>query len=396
MFANEISIYPQSFNSDASMRLRVSQMNILGQYKFLNDKLPLLFSEAGTGSVTFSDSQVTQSVTAGQYSIRQTKKFHPYFNGQSQLIEMTMSSFGNQANVVKRLGYFSSNAVAPYNANYDGIYLENDGVNVSLKIDRNGANISSQPQSSWLDPLDGTGLSGMNINWNNFNVFAFDFLYLGGTALRLFVMYQGRFWLVAVYYHAGTLSNTMIKTPNQPLRSEIRSTTGVGSLTVYCMSVASEGGLNQLGISRAINNGNSGVSFNTIGVNYLCKAIRKKVGYRDIQIENIIGSVLFNSTDIVRWSLILNPTVAGALVYSDVANSSVQEATGSSANTVTGGTVIYESFGSVNSISESSVILNQLSLGCDLNNNMDVIALVVTPLSANISVYGIINYKEIL
>ena len=175
MFGNEISLYPSSFNSDASMRLRVSQMNIIGQYKFLNDKLPLLFSEAGTGTVAFSDSQVTQSVTSGQFSIRQTKKFHQYFNGQSQLIEMTTSAFGNQANITKRIGYFSSNAVTPFDSNKDGIYLQNDGTNVSLIVDRLGTNVSTQNQSAWLDPLDGTGTSGMTINWNNFKLFIVEF-----------------------------------------------------------------------------------------------------------------------------------------------------------------------------------------------------------------------------
>ncbi|MCL5460010.1 hypothetical protein M3M33_15345, partial [Loigolactobacillus coryniformis] len=74
----------------------------------------------------------------------------------------------------------------------------------SLQVWRNGSNTIDIPRSTWYDKLDGTGPSGMTINFANFNVYAFDFLYLGGTALRMFVSFNGENILVINHNYANT------------------------------------------------------------------------------------------------------------------------------------------------------------------------------------------------
>jgi len=97
----------------ASGALMVNNPFILFDGKTLNEDKPLLWQNTGTGTFTFQGNKMKMDVTSGQYCIRQSKRRIPYFSGYPLFIEKTFDFASLQTNVIKRDGYFSSNAVAP-------------------------------------------------------------------------------------------------------------------------------------------------------------------------------------------------------------------------------------------------------------------------------------------
>ena len=96
--------------TDNAGRLRVSQMTSLGDYKILNSDLqPLLMQYLGTGTVVNNVNRATLTLDGvlGVNMIAQTKMYHPYLNGKSQLVNMTVSNFAIETQSIKRFGYFS-------------------------------------------------------------------------------------------------------------------------------------------------------------------------------------------------------------------------------------------------------------------------------------------------
>lgn len=390
ILSNQVSFLP-GVNLDAGGRLRVSNLTSCGEYKILNNTFPsVLLEETGTGTFTNNTNRVTMSVTSGQYSIITSKKYHPYFNGKSQLVELTIAGFGAATNVEKSIGYISSNSAATFNSSLDGFRLFKDTSDVYyFQVWRNGTNTINVARSSWFDKLDGTGPSGMTINWSNFNVFMWDFLYLGGTALRLFVMYNGSWQLVHQYNYANSDTAPIFLSPNKPIRYEIRSTTGSGNMDFICGAVFSEGDVSK-GTTTAIEGLDAGITPLLTGNAYALCGVRKSQTFRDIFafVNSFEGIVSTN--DFVNLELRLNPTVAGTFTYSAISNTSLESATGAITNTVTGGIDVANTYMSLNMNNAKQVHSLFSELNSSLTNTMDAIVLCATPIlaSTNIRVTG--------
>jgi len=156
-------------NADAGGRTRISSITTLFDGKTLNADDERLFENVGTGTGLFSNNSYTMSVTAGQHFIRQARRFNPYFSGKSQLFEPTFDNFQPQAGVVKRAGYFSSNAVAPFDSDKDGAWIESDGTTIRLIVSNFGAETLNLPLTSWSGYANLAEYQNV-ANWQNFTV----------------------------------------------------------------------------------------------------------------------------------------------------------------------------------------------------------------------------------
>lgn len=384
--------------ADAGGRVRVSQIQTLGDYKIIGFDRALMWESAGTGTGNWSSNKFLMSVTSGQYFIRQTRKFHPYFSGKSQAVEETFYGFSPQANVTKRVGYYSSNAVAPYQSDFDGFWLESGAGTITLKSSRFGTSTLSIPITSWSGYSNLAEYKTLS-TWNNFTVVLFDFLWLGGAILRMWVKTSNGWVLAHAFNYSGTAPDVFILTPNQPLRYEIVSTTGSGSFTYVCAQVGTEGSLNESGSSRFVDTSSTLITLATIGTSYPVKAIRKASGFRDVPIlVELLDGMVGSNNDLARWTLRINPTLSAPLTYAAVANSAAEEASGNGVITVTAGTGTIIAGGSLKSgagLPQAQLTLNYLAwLGGSIGNTMDTCVLCVTPITGNITVYGGIGYKE--
>ena len=377
---------------DASGRLRVSQLTTLGDYKMLDYDRTVLMDTVGTGSGSWSNNKYTMSVQSGQYLIRYSRRFHPYFSGKSQMIEMTCDNFGLQTNVEKFIGGYSSSPTGTYGTNYDGFVLHNTGATYVLEAYRNGTKTVDVDWTLW----DSYSLIS-NYNFNNFSVFLIDYLWLGGAIYRLWIKTNKGFVLLHTVHYSGTSADVITLSPNQPLRYEIRSSTGIGTFRYICAQVSTEGSINESGLTRVVSA--PAITGATIGTTYPMKAIRKKVSCRDIGVSvEDLYMFLSSSSDQAIWSLQINPTLSAPLTYSDVTGAAIQEANGNGTITVTSpGTIIASSGISTNSVLPvGNLKLNFLSyLGSTINNTMDQYVLCMTPITNGVTANSGLSYKEI-
>lgn len=388
-------------NIDAFGRLRVSEVTTLLDMKQLHDSQPLLvdIETIGAGASenhSTVNAETTIATTATNDAvICQTFQRFNYQSGKSQLIFMTFSDFQAETNIEKRIGYFSSSTVSPYTADKDGIFLYNDGTDVYFQVYREGTEVHSIVQDDWDDPLNGSGESGITIDWGKTQIFALDFEWLGVGRIRGCLVIDGQFFPFHYINNANNEDNVYMSTPNQPLRWEIRQTgAGSGSMNYICASVSSEGGINEIGKILSDNQGSTQTDANSTAQTYALIGIRLRDTNLDAVIDLVEFSVLSASNDNQLWKVILNPTVGGTFTYANVSNASVQTAKASgSGNTITGGTLLDSGYLNQQS-SIRDAVQSAINLGAAIDGTRDEIVLCTQPLTSNTDVYGSITWRE--
>ena len=374
---------------DTTGRVRTSNPTTLFDGKILGAEDTFKWDTKGTGTATYSGNTVQMSVTSGQYLVRQAKHWNPYYSGKPQMVETTLINFVNQANVVKRVGYFSSSAVAPYSATLDGFWLEADGSTYRLICSNNGTETHNIPWTSWDNYA---AISGYD--WSKFSVTEIDFLWLGGAAARLFMIVNGVFTLIhTIDDHAGYRSDLIVLSPNQPVRYEIRSSTGTGSMTAVCCQVAAEGTTSEEGEELSVYS--ASLACNTVGTIYALIGVRKSATYRNahIDIAAFGASITSATTDSGVLLVILNPTLSAPLTWA--ANSKIEVGT-AAGQTLTAGTGrILMCLPMNTSGSELTTIQAGLrSLPIDIDNTAGQIVLAYQPTTTNQNVTGNLSVIE--
>lgn len=385
-YRQRVETYPGDVVSlDASARLRVSQLTTLFDGKTLNADDPNLWDQKGTGTPSFANSSAGMAVTAGQYLVRHGKYFAPYFSGKSQLVEVTFDTFANQADVTKRVGYYTCNTVAPFNAGFDGFWLESAGGTYKLCMAKDGVKTLDLDWTQW----DGYAAL-QDYDWNAFTVVLFDFLWLGGAVLRMFVKSPaGGFVLAHEFNYAGTAPGVFMRSPNKPVRYEIRSSGGAGSFRAVCSQVSSEGSLSEQVQSRTLINPTA-VPCNNIGTVYALKGVRALAAFRDqaVRLVKFGGAVISAQTDGGVLLLYLNPTLSAPLSWAT--NGTVEDGTGNGTQIVTPGTgQLLDALFVVNSAESSDLATSTLAqLQVGLDNAMGELVLAFAPYTATQSVTG--------
>ena len=383
---------PYGINADAGGRTRVSQITTLFGGKKLNADDPLKWVTVGTGTLTFQQNKALMEVTAGQYLIRQSPHYNPYFEGKSQIVEPTFDNFQPQAGVVKRVGYFSSNAVAPYDTNKDGFWIESDGTTIRLIVSRFGVEVLNLPWTEW-DAYAAIS----TYNWQNFTVMFTDFLWLGGAVLRVLMKVNGHIQLVHTFDYAGTSQDVFMQSPNQPMRYEIRSSSGAGSFREICSQVSTEGSIGEGGQALVLANApGSAISAGTVGTTYVIRGVKKQVANRDSHpvIVDFGGAVISaGATDAGRFLLLLNPTLSAALTYTDKGR--VQDGAAVAGQTVTS---LGREIGAVEAVGSGVAAPfpdNYLAtLLIDINDSPYEVVLAYQPFTTNQDVHGHITLKD--
>lgn len=379
-----------NFSYDSSGRLRVSELTTLFDGKTIGADDTQLWGIAGTGTNTFSNNTNVMSVTANQFLIRSSNFYLPYFSGKAQTVEMTFQNFQLQTNVIKRVGYFTSNAVSPFDLEKDGFWLESNGVTnkVTLEI----ANFGTSILSTELTEFEGYELT-TNYDWSKFTVVSFDYLWLGGANFRFFININGEFILSKTLVYAGAFSGTIFKSPNLTPRYEIRSNGGVGTMTAICSQVATEGSSDEGGKCLGIYNPTA-INCNALNTIYALKSWKLNPTYRDTVVEMVdVGIIRQATSDTGILLLIKNPTLSAPISY--VNNSRIQEGTATN-QTCTAGTgrilhaIQVSEAGASHVLSESFLSYGTINI----SNVADEFVLAFLPATTNQSLHGCINLKE--
>jgi len=398
--------YSDSASIDAFARLRVSEPYTVFDSKQVYTNNSLLWSEKTNGvgaSIAYnsdkSESQLTVGTVSGEYAIRQTKQYMVYQPGKSHMILITGNAQGAKANVVKRTGYFDDN---------DGVFFELDGLdfNVVLRSSTSGSPVDTQvAQASWnIDPMDGTGPSGVLLDVTKCQIMFFDLEWLGVGRVRCGWVIDG----IPVYCHqflnANNITEAYMKTATLPVRFEIRNSGVAASsstIQAICCCVLSEGGYNPKARELSIDNGITAKTFTSTLTPLI--QIRLNSSYIRGSIDPISIEFMGTTTgDFYRWALILNPTVTGgtAANWQTISHSIAQydiAATGA----VTLGTIIASGYfasgggGAVGSNNVKNTSLeSSIKIAADIDGTSDVLVLAAQTITGSGDLFGSIHWRE--
>ena len=390
---------------DAFGRLRIADMDTLFDSKLSYSKLPELWDEVVSANASSThvevDSCVQLTVTANNaYALRQTRQRWNYQPGKSSLLLCTFR-FPVVQGVTARVGLMHGNYTAPH-VIHDGVYLEiADGI-VSACISKgteSGGIVGTQrvPQSQWnIDRLDGMGPSGKTVDWTKAQILQIDFQWLGVGGVRFGIEVDSVMVYVHEFKHAGLVESVYMHNGTQPIRYEIRSTGGTGTLCQICSSVSSEGGSNKTGITAVADTDGVLVSC-AIGAIRLLTALRINPANSDVQllVEKIYTLNTAAATN-YRWVLLLNPTIVGTPAWVDVGSSPVQQWIGTGAETMTGGISLDAGYASRDSRQTASTTNPALNPGVSIAGTPDIVALGIESIGGTSTCAGGIGVRQLV
>ncbi len=314
---------------DAFGRVRFSLPFNTFDMQFNYDLQTLFFEESNTGGgdvthVANSSAArlTTGGTTSGDGVIFQTQQYFRYQPGKSQFVVWTCILGSKTSNVRKRIGYFDAE---------NGFFFEQDGSNLKIvrRTKTSGSVVDNAVnQSSWnLDVLDGTGTSGITLDESLDNIYIIDFQWLGAGRIRYGFDFGGQTTYVHQEKYANTATVPFTVTGNLPFRAEIFNTATAAGTTTFdltCVSIASEGGFNPLGLKHSANTGSTAEALTTIEP---VLSIRPKTTFNSItnrgQILPLEVNVL-STAEPILVEIIFKGSLTGASFASADADSTVE------------------------------------------------------------------------
>lgn len=329
---------------DAFGRQRVSEVYTLNDYKHIY-AIDANFTDFITASsaVTFNPnrSSVTLSVAAVSSSraVHQSKMYHNYMPGKSQVI---MSSFvfgAAQPGVIKRTGYYDD---------YDGIFVEQDqtgSIQFVIRSSTNGTGSIQEERVKQTDWNVNTLLSGdFILDVTKTQLFFIDFQWLAVGRVRCGFVYNGVTVICHTFDHSNKTDVAYMTNPNLPIRCEVRNTGAqTGSMEQICSTVGSEGGYYESGIAQSL----SSPAFRSVtsGSTMPVLAIRLKNSYAGLPnraFVRVTSIQAFSETQTAQYQLVKVPNSASLAGGSwvSVGNNSVVEYNATATSFVSGSALI--------------------------------------------------------
>lgn len=335
--------------------------------------------------------------------IRQTYEYYKYQPGKSQLVVLTAVVGAATAGVRKRLGYFDAR---------NGVFFEQTGAGLRLILRSfTGGVVSDTPfaQAAWnVDPLNGSGPSGVTLDPTKANIFWIDIEWLGVGRVRAGIWGpDGMPILCHEIRNANANPTVYMTTATLPLRYEVENTAGgnAGTLKQICSTVLTEGESGN--VVKPYYFGAGATSNLGVTARQAVFSIRPRLTFNGLTnrirvIPQDLGLIV--TTNDAYWELVYNPTFTGAPVWTnaDTTNSSVQYSThtGVGNGAITGGIVVAAGFAPAAQGSfaryEAKGFDFKYPITLDLNGaNPIALSIVCTSLNNTANVRSLLNWAEI-
>lgn len=391
--------------TDAFGRLRVSNPYTLFDSALSGERIydfDTVTANGGTYTPNYDANVRELEVTAanGSKVERQTLRIFPYQPGKSLYSIHSFVPATNHANVVQRIGNFSTE---------NGVFFEINGTTArfGIRSSSSGSVVTQYvDQSSWnVDTLDGSGdannPSGIDLIYDGTAAMLFwnDIEWLGVGQVRFGFIIGGQFITAHVWDHVNTTDydTTYMGTANLPVRVLIENTgatDGARTFQQICHTVMSEGGYNPLVETGFAGTGIDVVRLSTAGTYYPIASVRINPAYLLETVAKVSQiDVLSPTVNYYRWVLLFNPTLTGASWSNSAATDKVQIDT--SATSYTGGTEIQSGFASSR---ESAVLLApdiRAQLGGYLDGTPTIFTLAITATSNNADVLAQMGFQVV-
>lgn len=326
--SSNIASFPTT-SIDAFGRLRVSEPFTMFDSSFRYGDNQLWSTATATGgTATYNTAQGLEDLnvtTASGSSVRrQTTKVFAYQPGKSLLIMTTFVCAPPKANLDQKVGYYGSD---------NGYFLEQDGLTTYF-VERSavsGAVTNTRvAQSAWnVDPMDGTGPSGITLDISKAQILWMDLEWLGVGTVQMGFVINRIFYICHVWNHANLITSTYITTASLPLSCEITNTGATASVSTFkqiCATVISEGGYSLSGLQQGVGTPIlTPRTLTTAGTFYPIVSLRLKTTRLDAICILTAVSLLGNgNNETFRWELRATPTTTGGSWVNAGVNSSVE------------------------------------------------------------------------
>lgn len=402
-----ISLPTNGPNFDGFNNLRVSSPKTLLDLKQNVDNLPLFYDDAeasgsGTGSAYQTNKAATRlsvsATTAGQ-RVRQSKVWGNYQPGKCQKVLVTFANIESVSGITKQAGYYWDNW---------GIYTKHkDGTAyVGIRTYNTGSPVDSDvAQSSWnLDTMDGTGSSGVTLDFTKVQILIIDFEWLGVGRVRIGWVIDGIIIYCHEFLHTNINTEVYMSNPNAPIRYEIEND-GTGAADTFdtiCASIQSEGGQEATNITTYQSRNGTPITLANQDLFTPIISFRLKSSRLCTRITPKEVSIIVTSSSInYEWALFLNPTIAGtdAVSWSDITNSGLSyDVTRDNTNTLSGGYIIAGGYGATSGstkIPVNATAESFLSIGSNIDGTLDELVLGVKNIDGNGgTTYGGVTLSE--
>lgn len=258
--------YDDSANLTAFGRLRTADARLLGEYRYMygsgvstemNDLL------AGGGTLTADQPRNCYlgavGTANGDRVVRQTKQYHPYIAGTSNIGMITFTMNPPKANLTQKVGMYDD---------LNGVFFRMNGTTAEFVIRKNGVDNEVVPQSQWnIDRLDGTlsefNQSGVRADFSKSQILVMDYQWLGVGRVRVGFVHGDEIIVCHHFHHANLITEVYMNQPSLPVRWEIKNTGVTASpsqLMMICAAVYCEGANDETGFSRSISTDGTSIS----------------------------------------------------------------------------------------------------------------------------------------
>ena len=395
-----LSVDDDTVQHTSTNRRKVSNYEITEFNTFQYTKDPLIWDEevTGTASSTLNTYEATLvmsvGTTTGDRIERQTKRVLPYIPGRENEVIMHFKLNAQQTGIVKRLGILDETS---------GIYLEDDGAtyNVVLRKTTSGGTAETRiARANWNgDKLDGTGPSGITIDFTKFQTMVIEYNWFTGHAELKFILDNYTY-----PFHQFEFNNSedavITNTPFLPIKWDIHNTTGAaGTHTMEISSYAtlSEAGQVPLGVKNTVTTPLAGITCTDAETFYPILSIRLRTDRikgivlpQNFQVAALDNSPLF-------YKVLLNPVLTGATTWDTYADTHIEYNTDATA--VTEGDFIVDA-GYIDPNGQGAKLpldsTSAFQLGREsMGTTSEIITIAAATGSANKDVYASIGWIEV-
>lgn len=390
---NQTVSLAQSSQLDSYSRLRTTEIDTIFDSPLKYHDEGLLWDTVLNGSATsvynLTETLLDMGVTGtGDSVIRQSKEYFQLQSGKSHQ-GLVGFVFGiDNTNVTKKVGFYD---------NSDGFYLQyvNGQASFVERTSVSGTTVETAiPRNEWLDPMDGTGRSGINIDFTKSQVLSFDISFTGFGRVRAGVLIDGEVHNFVELEKANTTYTNGFSTPSLPIRYELTSGGGSATMKQQASCVLVEGRNEPRGIVRTVDTGNTAVSI-ADGVGSAVISVRLKSEYRKAKILPESFQIMHTSgNSSVKYEIFFYCDVTGG-TWSSVDPQSIAEVN-YSATSHSGGVKVASGY----LPSKSSMPVNEefnsiLTLTGNYDGSTHTMTIVLTGLGNSAPAYASLSFKEI-
>jgi hypothetical protein len=388
-----------------------------GSEFFLKNNLQVCNASFGSYTGTYANSKLVIDASGNGYYISQSRNYCAYQPGKSLLVLASGILYPGNDSYTTRIGYFNNQTPIsnPLIVN-NGLYFQHSEGVYSLNISNNGINTSIN-QSNWnIDKMDGTGPSGLNLNFENTQLFIIDLEWLGVGRIRFGFYAYGRIQYCHQLTNINILTQPYATSINLPICYSIHSNSSPGvaanNFTQICSTVISEGGYTPLGRPFSVSTGTTGISIQG-GTEEPILFLRGNILNTNYKHQNIVPSqfsmICSATNDLILYKLVL--FLAGTYtgtdpLWTDVNSEySVAQYAGNLASgySSTNGIIIDNGYfygRGTNTVAPLSNVFSTqiLQVTSDINDNSDILVLTATFIStsgSSTTVLGTIQWQEI-